>query len=219
MIPILQKIKNNGFYHNNTMDRNNKRYNMIEQSILIDGIKTSLLYDSKLYSRLEVNTKPYPVPSKRGFYAWFFKNIPETIATKNCFVRDGFTLLYLGISPSSESSSANLLKRIRSQHMNGNSAGSTLRFSLASILGDSMNMPLIKKGSRIFLGENEVKLNEWLDENARVTFVECEQPWLYESSLIKQLDLPMNLEHNKEHQFYPIMKKIRSDARKVAKGD
>ncbi len=189
---------------------------MIEESTLIDGIKKSLLYGSRLYSRSEVNTKPYPIPPKSGFYAWFFKNIPESIATQNCFIRDGFTLLYLGISPSSETSSANLIKRIRSQHMNGNAAGSTLRFSLASILGDSMNMPLIKRGSRIFLGENEVKLNEWLDENARVTFMECEEPWLYESSLIKQLDLPMNLEHNKQHSFYTTMKKIRSDARKIA---
>ena len=191
---------------------------MLEQSAFIDKIKKSLLYDSRLYSRSEVNTKPYPVPPKSGFYAWFFKNISETIPVENCFVRDGFTLLYLGISPSSEASSANLLKRIRSQHLNGNAAGSTLRFSLASILGDSMNMPLIKKGSRVFLGENEAKLNKWLDENARVTFVECEKPWLYESSLIKQLDLPINLEHNKQHSFYTTMKKIRSDARKVARG-
>ena len=190
---------------------------MLVQSANIDNIKKSLLYDSKLYSRSEVNTKPYPIPAKSGFYAWFFKNIPESIATKNCFARDGFTLLYLGISPSSKTSSANLVKRIRSQHMNGNAAGSTLRFSLASILGESMNMPLIKKGSRIFLGENEAKLNEWLNENARVTFVECEEPWLYESSLIKQLDLPMNLEHNKQHLFYATMKKIRSDARKAAR--
>lgn len=109
------------------------------------------------------------------------------------------------------------MKRIRSQHMNGNAAGSTLRFSLASILGDTLNMPLIKKGSRIFLGENEAKLNEWLDENARVAFIVCEQPWLYESSLIKELDLPMNIEHNKQHPFYTSMKKIRSDARKVAR--
>jgi hypothetical protein len=192
---------------------------MLEQPTLIDRIKKSLLYDSRLYSRLEVNTRPYPIPPKAGFYAWFFKNIPESIPAENCFERDGFVLLYLGISPSSETSSANLVKRIRSQHMNGNAAGSTLRFSLASILGDSMNMPLIKKGSRIFLGENEEKLNEWLDENARVAFVECEEPWLYESSLIKQLDLPMNIEHNKQHLFYASMKKIRSDARKAARGE
>ncbi len=192
---------------------------MSVQSNILEGIKNSLLYDSKLYSRSEINAKPSPVPTKAGFYAWFFKNIPLSIPTEHCFVRDGFVLLYLGISPSSETSSANLMKRIRSQHMNGNAAGSTLRFSLASILGDSMNMTLIKKGSRIFLGENEAKLNEWLDENSRVTFIECEEPWLYEASLIQQLDLPMNLEHNKQHPFYVTMKKVRSDARKVARGE
>lgn len=189
---------------------------MSEQNNYVESIKQSLLYDTKLYSRQEINTKPYPIPPKQGFYAWFFKNIPESILTDNCFMRDGFTLLYLGISPSSETSNANLLKRIRSQHLNGNAAGSTLRFSLASILGDILNIPLIKKGSRIFLGDNEEILNKWLDENARVTFLECEQPWRYEALLIEQLDLPMNLEHNKQHEFYPTMRKIRSDARKKA---
>ena len=59
---------------------------MIEQSTLIDGIKKSLLYDSRLYSRSEVNTKPYPILSKPGFYAWFFKEITkkEIIAALIC---------------------------------------------------------------------------------------------------------------------------------------
>lgn len=190
---------------------------MLNQINILDEIQKSLLHESKLYTRGEINTKPFPIPSKPGFYAWFFKNIPEVIPTNNCFERDGFILLYLGISPSSKTSNANLLKRIKNQHLNGNAAGSTLRLSLASLLGNTLNMSLIKKGSRIFLGADEVKLDEWLDENARVAFIEYEQPWLYEASLIKQLDLPMNLEHNKEHAFYSTMKKIRSDARRKAR--
>ena len=189
---------------------------MSTESNILNEIKNELLYDSKLYSRDEINAKPSPIPSKAGFYAWFFKNIPSNIPTEHCFVRDGFVLLYLGISPSSETSSANLMKRIRSQHMNGNAAGSTLRFSLASILSESMDMTLIRKGSRIFLGENEAKLNTWLNEHARISFFEIEQPWLYEETLIEELDLPINLEYNKKHPFYKSMKELRSIARKSA---
>jgi len=184
----------------------------------VKKIKMSLLFNSKLYSRDEINTKPYPIPAKPGFYAFFFKDVPEFIPTQNCYVRDGFALLYLGISPSSITSNANLLKRIRNQHMNGNASGSTLRFTLASILGSRLNVSLIEKSSRIFLGDNEKILNKWLDENARVSFVECEQPWLYESTLIQNLDLPLNLEHNTQHPFYGTLKKLRLDARNVARG-
>ncbi len=67
----------------------------------------SLTSPSHLYTRAEVLSKPSPVPSASGVYAWFFKEIPEIVPTDGCVTKDGLTLLYDGISPKNESSSQN----------------------------------------------------------------------------------------------------------------
>ena len=93
----------------------------------------SLTSPSHLYTRAEVLSKPSPVPSASGVYAWFFKEIPEIVPTDGCVTKDGLTLLYVGISPKNESSSQNIRKRIKS-HYQGNAEGSTLRLTLGVLL-------------------------------------------------------------------------------------
>ena len=75
----------------------------------------SLTSPSKLYTRGEVLSKPCPVPSVSGVYAWFFREIPGIVPTDGCVTKDGLTLLYVGISPKNESSSQNIRKLIKTQ--------------------------------------------------------------------------------------------------------
>lgn len=70
-----------------------------------------------LYSGEEVLAKPSPVPSEAGLYAWYFRELPGGVPTDNCLIRDGLTLLYVGISPDKRSkpnSKSTLRKRIKS---------------------------------------------------------------------------------------------------------
>ena len=42
-------------------------------------------------------------------------------------------------------------------------------------------------GKRMTFGEKEVELNEWMGANAVVAWQVCEQPWLTEEQLIREL--------------------------------
>lgn len=60
--------------------------------------QTGWLMQSRLYSRAEVLANPSPVPKSSGVYAWWFHGLPS-VPTSGCMERDGWHLLYVGISP------------------------------------------------------------------------------------------------------------------------
>lgn len=68
-----------------------------------------------VFSRQAVLTKPCPVPSEPGAYAWFFKEIPGTVPASSCVTHDGLTLLYIGISPKDERSHSLCILRPKCQ--------------------------------------------------------------------------------------------------------
>jgi hypothetical protein len=168
-----------------------------------------------LYSRAEVLVKPSPVPSKQGIYAWYFREIPGQVPDKGCLTRDGLTLLYVGISPKGPSSSQNLRKRIR-YHYRGNAYGSTLRFTLGVLLESASGYPLrcVGTGNRMtFTHQGEQWLDEWMERNAWVCWMEHQRPWEIEAELIGQLRLPLNIRDNGLHEFVPLLSSIRKAAR------
>ena len=121
----------------------------------IQQIIETLVYKGRLFSRSDVNAKPCPVPQEPGLYAWFFNDIPDTVPTENCYGREGWKLLYIGIARSSLTSKATLRNRIKGQHLNGNCYGSTLRRTLAVVLEKQLGVSLQKIGSRTFLGDGK----------------------------------------------------------------
>jgi hypothetical protein len=168
-----------------------------------------------LYSRSCVLSKPCPIPAVRGVYAWFFKEIPSGVPVDGCIVRDGLTLLYVGISPKNDASSQNLRKRI-TYHFKGNSGGSTLRLSLGVLLTEKSNYPLRRVGSgkrMTFTHMGEQWLDDWLEENAFVCWIEHQTPWEIERELLSALSLPLNIQDNQHHSFAAEL----SDMRKAAK--
>ena len=173
-------------------------------------------YPEKTYSRMEVMGKPTPVPAVNGVYFWWFKEIPPGVPTEGCITAEGYTLLYVGISPDKRgkpNSRSNLRQRIRT-HYSGNAAGSTLRRTLGVLLSGKSNFPLrrVGSGSRMtFTHPGEQWLDAWMEENARVHWIPVEAPWEVEDRLIATIPLPLNIQGN-GHGFKSRLSGMRTQA-------
>lgn len=178
-------------------------------------------YPEKTYSRTEVMSRPTPVPAVNGVYFWWFKEIPAGVPTEGCIENDGYTLLYVGISPDKKgkpNSRANLKTRIKT-HYSGNAEGSTLRRTLGILLATESNFPLRRVGSgtrTTFTHSGEQWLDQWMERNAKVHWVTHDEPWILEELLIRDTVLPLNIQGN-THSFKPSLSAMRSKAMAEAK--
>ncbi len=183
-------------------------------------ICNSLIFPARVWSRNEVLSKPCPINKSPGIYAWFFKEIPPYIRTDGCVKLENLYLLYIGISPNSPPkngkppSNQTIYDRIRN-HYSGNAEGSTLRLTLGCLLSEKLKIELRRFGSgkRMTFWTGEKTLSEWMGENAFVTWIYQEEPWILEEELISHLFLPLNLQINKHNINYPIISSIRSKAK------
>ncbi|MGW3663803.1 GIY-YIG nuclease family protein [Streptomyces sp. NPDC005141] len=172
----------------------------------------ALTAPDRLWSAQEVLSRPNPVPAVAGVYGWYFEQAP-------CVDLDAGRLLYVGIAPSymaNRTSTQNLRKRVRN-HYRGTAAGSTLRLTLGCLLGIELRR-VGRSGTRMTFGKaGEAALSQWMAENARVCWIEHDEPWTLESELISQLDLPLNLDQNRHNPFHSRLKELRSQARQRAR--
>lgn len=170
-----------------------------------------------LFSRSAVLTKTCPVPQEPGAYAWFFNEVPYRVPTDDCVIKDGLTLLYVGISPdkiAKPTSQQNLRKRI-TNHYRGNAEGSTLRRSLGVLLTDQSDFPLRRVGSgtrMTFTHLGEQWLDGWMEKNAFVGWVEHIAPWKLEDELLGTVSLPLNVKGNNDHIFANELSRMRKEA-------
>ncbi|MFI1843303.1 GIY-YIG nuclease family protein [Streptomyces microflavus] len=112
-------------------------------------------------------------------------------------------------------STQSLRKRVR-YHYRGNAAGSTLRLTLGCLLG--LELRRVGSGKRMTFGKaGEAALSQWMADNARVSWVEQDEPWTSESQLISRLDLPLNLDQNGHNAFHSRLKELRAQARQRAR--
>ena len=172
----------------------------------------------RLFTRAQVIASPCPVPSSRGVYAWYFREIPGDVATEGCVIKDGLTLLYVGISPQNDHSSQNLRKRI-TYHYRGNAEGSTLRLTLGALLTAKSDCPLRRVGSGkrlTFTHVGEQWLDAWMADNASVCWVEHSEPWLLELAILGRLSLPLNIQDNGHHPHASVLSEIRRAAKATA---
>jgi len=127
-------------------------------------------------------------------------------------------LLYVGIAPrrmATKTSRQNLRSRVR-YHFQGNAEGSTLRLTLGCLLG--LELRRVGSGKRLTFGPHgEAELSAWMAAHARVCWLECSEPWVLESRVIKECDLPLNLDQNRNHPFHPRLSGLRAAARKRAR--
>ncbi len=157
------------------------------------------------------------VPKQAGLYGFYFRQIRGSVPTEGCVVHNGATLLYVGIAPSSSSSSAHLRSRLR-QHLRGNAYGSTLRLTLGCLLSRKLGLELrrTRSGKRRTFGPGEEILSEWIAEHAQVVFVVSPEPWSVERTVVTGLCLPLNLEFNEGHSFHSQLSELRGASREKA---
>ncbi|TRW78548.1 hypothetical protein FK535_24615 [Mycolicibacterium sp. 018/SC-01/001] len=174
------------------------------------------------YTRDEVFSDADPVPARPGAHGWWFREIPGGIDVSGCEQRDGWTLLYVGVSPGPPRADGkphtpqDLRKRIRYHFGAGNAGadGSTLRKSLGVLLGPELGFALRRVGSgrrQTFAG-GEAILTRWMAENVTVSWVLHPEPWHVEAKLLKAVELPLNLQGNERNAFAPELKRLRRDA-------
>jgi hypothetical protein len=174
------------------------------------------------YTRDEVFSEADPVPTQSGVHGWWFREIPGSIDVSGCEQRDGWTLLYVGVSPGPPRADGkpqtpqDLRKRVRYHFGAGNAGadGSTLRKSLGVLLGGELGFALRRVGSgkrQTFAG-GEAILTRWMADNAAVSWVLHPEPWHLEAKLIKALELPLNFQDNERNAFAPELKKLRREA-------
>jgi hypothetical protein len=172
-----------------------------------------------IHTRAEALSRQSPIPREPGVYGWWFQELPAEMDVRECISRDGLTLLYAGISPKEPPknglppSSQTLRSRIMT-HYTGNAEGSTLRRSLGCLLTERLGIELRRFGSgkRLHFGVGEQELSRWMDRNAFVSWLPTPEPWLFEHGLLQKLDLPLNLDKNKDNNFHPILTAARAIA-------
>lgn len=185
---------------------------------------SELLEPERIYSRAEVLTRPCPIPSSPGLYAWFFRDIPPGLTTDECVHNNDLILLYVGISPKRPpldgrpSSRQNLRKRV-TYHYRGNAEGSTLRLTLGCLLADQLGIRLYRVGSgkRMTFCEGEAVLNRWMDENAFVCWMVTDEPWVLETELIGSVNLPLNIDQNVGSASRGWVRDVRRKAKEIAR--
>jgi len=179
----------------------------------------ALIQPLTLNRRVEVLTSPSPVPTSSGLYAWYFNEVPPSVPTDGCVVKDGLTLLYAGISPSSAKSRQSLKKRI-TYHYQGNAEGSTLRLTLGVLLAEQSGFPLRRVGSGkrlTFTHQGEQWLDGWMERNACVCWMEHPEPWTIERAFLETVSLPLNIQDNRHHSFSAQLSEIRTNAKREAR--
>lgn len=172
----------------------------------------ALLEPAKLYCRSQVLSKPCPVPAEGGLCAWYFKEIPCNTPTDGCVVKDGITLLYVGIS-------GNLRERVKHCFGKNNAEGSTLRRSLGVLLTKKSGYPLRRVGSgksMTFTPLGESWLNDWMEQNAFVCWMTHANPPEIKAKLINHVSPPLNIEGN-NNTFSKRLNKMRKEAIRMAR--
>jgi hypothetical protein len=94
-----------------------------------------------------------------------------------------------------------------------------LRLTLGCLLAEPLGIQLRRLGSgpRLTFAAGEARLSAWMADNAYVTWVETDRTWLAEQRLIASVNLPLNLDQNRQHAFHQQLTQIRADARMAAR--
>jgi hypothetical protein len=191
---------------------------------MLADLSTELVSPSTFHDRDAVMRSPSAAPARPGLYAWYFSKSPQGIDTAGCHVRDRHALLYVGISPSAPPangkapSRSHLKQRLRT-HYGGNAAGSTLRLTLGCLLSDELGIQLRRVGSGgrfTFSNPGEQRLDAWMQQHAKVVWIEDERPWEREAKILASgLRLPLNIAGN-THASVAAISALRREMRAAA---
>ena len=95
-----------------------------------------------------------------------------------------------------------------------------LRLSLGILLEGESGYPLRRVGSgrrTTFTHLGEQWLDNWMENNAYVCWVENERPWEIEKEIMTKVSLPLNIQGNEDHPFSKILSQLRVNAKHDAR--
>ena len=153
-------------------------------------------------------------PTEYGLYAWWMTPgaIPGVSGPRH--PSEPRELLYIGIAPGREGSTATLHSRICKQHLGGNIGSSTFRLSLAALLVEQQGWRPVWRGDRPRLTrEDNAALSAWQRQHLRLCWAPRARPREVEDAVIRELQPPLNLAGNREHPFYKTLKRGRQELR------
>lgn len=138
-------------------------------------------------------------PASPGIYGWWTKKGALDVPQAPYQERDGYELLYIGISPRKPSaagrvSNGSLRKRLVT-HATGNASQSTLRRTLGVLLADELGLTLgVHAGREHYGPRGEAVISHWFIKNTRVAWAVDPEPWKAEDELLAQATLALNLD-------------------------
>jgi len=158
------------------------------------------------------------IPSSDGLYAWWVRRgAIASVPSRPHPTEPGFDLLYVGIAPARASSASTIRSRVLENHLGGNIAASTFRFTLAALLKDELHLVPLKKGKKTVLSsEQNSQLSTWQRANLRMTWHAAAKPWLFEAAVIAELKPPLNIDDNHDDAFRSTVKQARAALRRLA---
>ena len=97
----------------------------------------------------QVVQAPEILPAGQGFYGWWSRrgalsgvpHVPHRL-------EEQVSLLYVGIGPARETSRRTIRDRVNGNHLNGNVGSTTLRFVLAALLLDALDLCPYMRGRK-----------------------------------------------------------------------
>lgn len=153
----------------------------------------------------------------KGVYAWWFRNVPPQVPLDGVVRSEEWNLLYVGTGPSDANSKRFLRDRLK-DHIGRDTTKSTLRRSLGCLLGLKFQVTRVSRSKRadkdvlhFGLGVSESVLSDWMEKNARISWIKHDRPWELEGELIRKLALPLNLQDNDQHPFAETLSDLRRE--------
>lgn len=177
------------------------------------------VHPSALVEVADVRSAP---PRRGGMYGWWFLPGSLSVPERDYSRVESYELLYVGIAPRKPTSdgreSASTLRPRLVKHATGDASRSTLRLTLGVLLADKLDLVLGSHANRLNFGPTgESHLTAWLNEHARVSWVEQPQPWLIEDEMLEHATLALNVDGRDHDPFARELKQRRMDARQAAR--
>ena len=158
------------------------------------------------------------VPAEPGLYAWWAPPgaVPGIVGPAH--PRGDLQLLYVGLARSGGAARSTLRSRVVGNHIRGTTGQSTLRRSLASLLGDREGWRTRWTTRPVLVNADELRLSEWMTARLQLTWAVHPEPWKVEDDVIEVLQPPLNQAANRGHPLYEHVKAARQAWRATAAG-
>ena len=177
------------------------------------------------YISIRHEEKLESLPDSSGLYFWYFRHIDELFTERQIeqlylpkvIQYNDYFLLYLGIAEGQSIKERITRKHLKSAH------GSTLRHSIGSLLAHKYGVNPFSnvKTGKFAIDEDwgvEKRITEYLEENAKISWIRDEQPKRLETGLLgdyRRLSFPLNINKYPSHQFCMNLKKLRKKYKRI----